>query len=149
MEATALNVTYSTQPGPNDLPGFTLIEILLVVALLGVLFSIALPQYQRYLERGYRTEAIGMLTGAATCLERHRARTGVYDTTRCINAPENGHYRLSVEPAETTSSNIFMLTATPIEQAGNDDCGSLSLDQAGLRAISGPEHRLWGCWSGR
>ena len=45
--------------------GFTLIEILLVVALLGLLLSFALPYYQGYLERGHRVEAIQMLTSAA------------------------------------------------------------------------------------
>lgn len=129
--------------------GFTLIEILIVVALLGLLLSLALPSYHRYLQRAHRTEAIRMLTTAAACHERHRARTGAYDTTRCISFPDIHHYRLSIEPADITSSTIFTLTAIPIINKKNDDCGSLSLDQAGRRAISGKTENLWRCWSGR
>ncbi len=133
----------------HHLDGFTLIEILLVTALLGILFSIALPQYQRYLERAYRVEAIRMLTTAAACLERHRAQAGVYDTNRCIDAPGNGYYLLSIEPPAMSSSDSFTLTATPIDQTIGGICGSLGLDQSGMQVISGPESNRWRCWSGR
>ncbi len=129
--------------------GFTLIEILIVVVLLGILLSLALPSYQRYLQRGHRVEAIRMLTSAAACQERHRARTGAYDTTRCTSFADNHHYRLSIEPDANTSSMGFTLIAEPLMQREDDICGSLSLDQAGARAISGAHKNLWKCWSGR
>jgi type IV pilus assembly protein PilE len=132
----------------NDSSGFTLIEILIVVALLGLLLSLALPSYQSYLQRGYRVEAIRMLTSAAACQERHRARSGAYDTTRCIRFTDNEHYRLSIQPQAETASTVFTLTAEPLIQRKLDNCGSLSLDQAGVRAISGAKENLWKCWSG-
>jgi len=131
--------------------GFTLIEIILVVGLLGLLLSLALPYYQGYLERGYRVEAIRMLSSAATCQERHRARTGAYDTTQCTGTGNNKkmHYQLSIEPEANTSSMEYTLTAEPVMNQTNDRCGSLSLDQTGARSISGAEENLWKCWSGR
>ena len=129
--------------------GFTLIEILIVVVLLGLLLSLALPSYQRYIERGNRVEAIRMLTSAAACQERHRARTGAYDTTRCTQFADKHHYRLSIKPEANPSSIGFIVIADPLIQRKNDICGSLSLDQAGARAISGAEENLWKCWSGR
>ena len=129
--------------------GFTLTEVFIVVGLLGVLFSLALPQYRTYLQRGQRVEAVRMLTTAAACQERHRASAGTYDTNLCISISDNEHYRLSIEPTASTSSDIYVLIADPIELAGNENCGSLSLDQAGTRAISGPAQNLWECWSGR
>lgn len=129
--------------------GFTLIEILLVVSLIGLLLSFALPSYQRYLERSYRTQAIRMLTEAAACQERHRARTGVYDTTRCHSAAKDEHYRLLIEPKSESSSLEFTLIAEPLLRRKEDYCGSLSLDQSGLRSISGAEKNRWKCWSGR
>lgn len=129
--------------------GFTLIEILLVVALLGLLLSFALPYYQGYLERGHRVEAIRMLTSAAACQERHRAQTGAYDTTRCTGTSKNVRYQLSIEPEANSSSIEYTLTAEPLMNQKNDRCGSLSLDQSGARTISGAEENLWKCWSGR
>ena len=128
--------------------GFSLVEIIVVVALMGLLLSIALPHYQRYLARGYRVEAIRMLTMAAACQERHRARTGAYDTMRCTGSSANEHYRLSIKPEAKGLSNGFTLIAEPTRRQTIDICGSLSLDQAGTRTISGPERYLSNCWSG-
>lgn len=141
MAATTLN--------RNESSGFTLIEILIVVALLGLLLSLALPSYQHYLQRGQRTEAIRMLTTAAACLERHRARSGAYDTTQCTRFTDNKHYQLSIKPQGDTSSMSFVLIAKPMKFFKNDYCGNLSLDQTGKRAISGKPENLWKCWSGR
>jgi type IV pilus assembly protein PilE len=138
-----------SQLRPSGMNGFTLIEILLVVVLLGVLLSIALPQYQRYLQRGHRVDAIRMLTGTAACLERHRTRMGTYDTSLCLDIIGNGYYHLSIEPVAMSSSDLFTVTAAPIEPDMGDYCGSLSLNQAGMQFITGPEDKRWKCWSGR
>lgn len=129
--------------------GFTLIELLLVVSLIGILLSFALPAYQHYLERSYRTGAISMLAAAATCQERHRASTGSYDTTRCNSLGDNHHYQLLIEPEGETSSPGFTLIAKPLVKRKSDYCGSLILDQSGLRSISGADKNRWKCWSGR
>ncbi len=129
--------------------GMTLVEVVLVVALLGLLLSIAMPSYQGYLERGHRVEAIRLLLTAAACQERHRARSGVFDTTRCAGSSDNEFYRLNIEPAGQTSSSEFVLIAEPLARQRHDICGSLSLDQSGTQGISGPEDKLQKCWAGR
>ena len=129
--------------------GFTLIELLLVVSLIGILLSFALPAYQHYLERSYRTGAISMLAAAATCQERHRARTGSYNTALCNGMASNDHYQLRIEPEGETSSPGFTLIASPLVNRKSDYCGSLILDQSGLRSISGLDKNRWKCWSGR
>ena len=129
--------------------GMTLIEIVLVVGLLGLLLSLAMPSYQSYLSRGHRVEAIRLLLTAAACQERHRARTGAYDTTRCTGSSDNEFYQLSIEPEEQPTSSEFVLIAEPLKRQRHDICGSLSLDQSGTRGISGPEDKLHKCWAGR
>lgn len=129
--------------------GMTLVEIIMVVALLAVLLSIAMPSYRGYLERGHRVEAIRMLLTAAACQERHRARNGAFDTTRCAGNSGQEFYRLIIAPQEQPSSNVFVLIAEPLERQQHDICGSFSLDQSGTRGISGPQDRLQKCWAGR
>lgn len=129
--------------------GMTLIEIVLVVGLLGLLLSLAMPTYQGYLERGHRVEAIRLLLTAAACQERQRARKGTFDTTRCAGHFDNEFYRLIIEPEGQSSSNEFVLIAKPLARQQHDICGNLSLDQSGTQGISGPQDRLQKCWSGR
>jgi len=129
--------------------GMTLIEIVLVVGLLALLLSLAMPTYQGYLVRGHRVEAIRLLLTAAACQERHRARRGAFDTTRCSGNSDNEFYRLIIEPEEQSSSTEFLLIAEPLKRQQHDICGSLSLDQSGTRGISGPPDKLHKCWAGR
>ncbi len=129
--------------------GMTMVEIVLVVGLLGMLLSIAMPTYQDFLERGHRVEAIRLLLAAAACQERQRARRGTFDTTRCAGQSNNQFYRLIIEPEGQSSSSEFVLIAEPLERQRHDICGSLSLDQSGTQGISGPQDRLRKCWAGR
>jgi len=130
--------------------GFTMIEILIVVALVGLLLTIAVPQYRQFLQRGHRVEAVTLLTEAAACQERIRADTGAYDTDRCrVSTVENRYYQLTVEPAADESVNGFVVTAIPVNPSEEDACGNLSLDHTGRRRISGPAENFWACWSGR
>jgi type IV pilus assembly protein PilE len=129
--------------------GMTLVEIVLVVGLLGMLLSIAMPTYQGFLERGHRVEAIRLLLAAAACQERQRARRGTFDTTRCAGQSNNEFYRLIIAPEGQSSSSEYVLIAEPLERQRHDICGSLSLDQSGTQGISGPQDRLRKCWAGR
>jgi len=131
------------------LAGMTLIEVVMVVGLIGLMLSFATPTYQRYLERGHRVEAIQLLLTTAACQERHRARKGAYDTTRCAGNSGKEFYRLIIAPEGVTSSTEYMLIAEPLDRQKHDICGSLSLDQSGTRGISGPEDKLQKCWAGR
>ena len=106
--------------------GMTLIEIVMVVAMLGILLSIAMPSYQRYVERGHRVEAIQVLLAAAACQERHRAATGFFDTTRCAGSSGGEYYRLLIEPEAQTSSTEYTLIAEPLDRQKNEISAEVS-----------------------
>jgi type IV pilus assembly protein PilE len=130
--------------------GFSLIEVLIVIVLLGVLLTIAVPQYQQFVQRGYRVEAITLLIETAACQERIRADTGVYDPDRCTQVGQgNQHYQIVSLPAADDAINGFVLSATPLNRSAQDNCGTLGLDHTGRRTITGPAGNLWACWSGR
>jgi len=129
--------------------GFTLLELMSALLILSILLGLALPSYQRYVQRGQRAEAVRLLLAAAGCQERIRAQSGYYDTTRCLEGFEELHYTLRIEPAEDAAATAFTLIAEPPAGRAEDGCGALSLDQSGGRGITGDASKLKGCWGGR
>jgi type IV pilus assembly protein PilE len=129
--------------------GLTLIETLVVVALVAVLLGLAAPSYRQYLQRGHRVEAARALFTVAACQERVRAQKGQYDTTHCGDNVDTRHYRITITPPGQTATASYTAIAVPKKPAQGDLCGSLALDQAGTRRISGDPARTAACWSGR
>lgn len=129
--------------------GLTLVEIVVAIAIVSILLGLAVPSYQRYVQRGHRADAIRSLMEVASCQEMIRAGTGHYDTTRCLDDADTVRYGLRIEPDGQAEALIFTVTATPVDRHADDDCGSLSLDNTGTRRISGSPERLAACWGGR
>lgn len=125
--------------------GFTLLELVTVLAVLAILLTMAVPTYQKYLLRVHRTEAVSALLQVASCQEIVFASQGQYDTTRCAPS-ELEHYSIRLEPAETAASSAFVAWADPAGAQTADPCGSLGLDQTGLRQVSGNEIDAGKCW---
>jgi type IV pilus assembly protein PilE len=128
--------------------GMTLIELIIVVAVMGILLAAAVPGYQTYMLRVHRTEAIRMLLQASMCQERIHARAGHYDTSQCQPASAQQRYQISYDSGDT-QGQTYVVTATPHGAQLADTCGRLSLDQNGKRAVSGPDMASLKCWHGR
>jgi len=126
----------------------TLIELVIVMAVIGILVSIAVPSYRSHMLRVHRTEAIKILLQASMCQERIYASNGNYDTNRCRPTSEYQQYQLSYTPLDTQSAS-YLAMATPAGAQLADPCGSLSLDQNGARNISGQNISSMKCWNGR
>ena len=139
---------FRATPAPRY-AGWSFIEIMVALAIVAILLTLAVPSYRQYLQRGHRAEAVRTLLQVAACQERVRAATGRYDTTRCIVQPQGDGYRISLEPADVTRSLVYQAIATPAHSTPPDDCGALRIDQAGRRSIEGPAARLGNCWGGR
>jgi len=136
-------------PPRRPRPGFTLLELATVLAIVAVLLALAVPGYQRYLQRAERAEAVRALLAAAACQERVRAQGGYYDTSRCLDDGAASAYTMRSEPPDDDSTLAFTLIAEPLLPRAGDPCGSLSLNQAGTRGISGDAGALAACWGGR
>jgi len=128
--------------------GFSLLELVVGIAVLGVVLTIAVPSYQQYVQRAFRAEAIRMMLAIADCQERIRSGTGFYDTSRCVEAFDSQSHELGIEPPGSASTLEFVISAE-LRPGREDDCGNLSLDQAGTRGIGGDPDALGKCWSGR
>jgi type IV pilus assembly protein PilE len=131
--------------------GFTLVETLIVVALITILAVIAVPSYQDSIRKARRTEAVGGLLDLADRMERYYAdqRTYLAATVTDLmgdDKTENGHYTLSI-PAEDLNAESYMLRADPagMSQTG-DVCGAYTLSSAGVKGVTGQSATVRHCW---
>ncbi|MCF7531958.1 type IV pilin protein [Pseudomonas petrae] len=112
--------------------GFTLIELMIVVAIVGILAAIAYPSYTEYVRRTHRTEIAGVLMEQSQVLERYFTKNGKY--TLATVTGSNAWYTVAVVPTATD----FTLTATPIPDSmmNGDKCGNFQITNTGVRRNS-------------
>lgn len=106
--------------------GFTLVELLIVVAIVAILASVAVPTYQRYVSEGRRADAAAGLLEIQQKLERWRVNNPSYSGCTDCTAPGNTSATFVIDPATATSYTITA-TLTPADA----DCPTMSINQNG------------------
>lgn len=133
--------------------GFTLIEMMIVVAIIGIIAGIAYPSYMESVRKSNRADAKVSLNDVAQRLQRCYTVYNVYNSEDCSIA-ESLKNNASITSGERMYSisavlgtNSFTLTAAPVSgtsQAGDSKCGSLTLSNAGVQAATGtPGTNCW------
>jgi len=120
--------------------GFTLIELMIAVAILAIVMGIAIPSYNQWVLESGRADAKGVLMQSAQTLERCFTRYNAYDDENCALAEddtvtsENNKYVMTVT---TLAADAFTLTAAPQGGQANDtECEDFTLNHQGRKGVS-------------
>jgi type IV pilus assembly protein PilE len=155
----------------HEVKGFTLIEVMITVAIVAILASVAYPSYTSYIARAKRADARTQLLQAAQFMQRFYAANDQYAQDRASNSvlgtsvgmPDN----LRVSPADGTAlyqintaiasagnytasvtTSAYTLTMAPItgRSMASDPCGMFTITSTGVRGVVGATKTRDECW---
>jgi type IV pilus assembly protein PilE len=145
----------------SRLAGFTLLELLIAVAILGILASIAIPSYQSYIRKSRRADAIVALSRIQLAEEKWRANNTTYGSLANIgvaSTSDQAYYTLSI--ANTTGTGYVATAAAPSgsSQASDTGCTAMTVTVNGALSptyygavVSGQPGLYYGpnqtCWA--
>lgn len=138
--------------------GFTLIELMVAVAIIGILASIAYPNYMEYVRNGNRADAQALMLENAQFMERRFTTCGSYAAVAGAAAPcnaapdlpkpqspENGTARYSITLNPNPTATTFTVRAQPAGSYADAKCGTMTINQTGAKTESGTGS-LGDCW---
>lgn len=144
--------------------GFTMMEMLIVVAIMGILAAISYPSYVQSVAKGKRAEARGALLEVAQYMQRFYSQNDRYDQSNAAtpvatvipsalavvpkgSAAGAQNYNISFVAGSLTATG-FQLQAVPVNSMANDMCGTLLINQVGQKTVSGATNSqtATSCW---
>ena len=145
FEVTNIGCTMTYRiPNSARQAGFSLIELMIVVAIMGILTGVALPAYQSYVKRGQRAELRTQMFEAAHYLNCFYAANDSFSATRdgtAVAIPDNlrrspatGDQLYQIDVANTSyTTTTFTLVFEPVNGMVGDVCNRFTLDSTGLK----------------
>lgn len=134
--------------------GFTLIELMVTVAIVAILAAVAYPSYTTYITRSNRSAAQGFMLEVSNLQQRYLLDARTYATKAQLNltppSSVSANYNYDTNPKTPTTPPGFTVTLTPIPgggQAARDTaCGTLGIDETGNKTALSGQSGVPGCW---
>jgi type IV pilus assembly protein PilE len=129
--------------------GFTLIEVVVVMAIIAILAAIAIPNYTEYIRRGHRSDAKTALLQVAQWQERFRTENNAYSPAvpAGMATVGSGGARYTIAVAQPGGNQTFTLTATRQGSQLGDPCGDFIVDHTGQQTTAGGIRPALECWA--
>lgn len=133
--------------------GFTLIELMIVVAVIAIIAAVAIPSYDAYVERAHRTECKAFAMDIASRQRRHWTQNNTFADGGAfvadLSMPNGIFSENSLCTATTIGGDTFTITVTMVR--ADNTCGPLTLTNTGLRgvvglALPGDRDAINNCW---
>lgn len=135
---------------PPCITGFTLIELMIVVVVIGILASVAYPIYTDQVRKTHRGLAKADLVELAQLAERFHTVNNTYvgfslgsSKGTFTKSPREGTARYYDLQTTTLENSKFVITASPVGDQGKDSCGTLSIDQLGKKMNTMGDDNCW------
>lgn len=126
------------------LDGFSLIELMIVTAIVAILAMIALPNYTRYVQRSNRTAAVSAVLDVASREARYYTTNNAYSSSMTalgyasdpLPVSSNSQHFYDVSVSVSNGSTNFVVTAQPYGNQANDTCGAFTYTDVGLKGVT-------------
>ncbi len=126
----------------NKNRGFTLVELMIVIAIIGLLASIGYPAYANFVKKADRADGIDSLLSLAGRMEEFYLNDDTYANATVADATSSdGLYTMAIT---TKDGFAYSLTATPVK--GDSDCGNLTLNSLGQKGVTATGALVESCW---
>lgn len=132
--------SHADSPANRRISGFTLIELVIVMVVIGIIAAIAYPSYVESLNKAKRSEGKAAMSSIAQSLERCFTRHNAYNHASCPNGTvqsESGYYSISINAASATS---YSIQAQP--NFSDSRCGQMTMNHQGQRTSNDNSY----CW---
>ncbi len=123
-------------PKYHSRSGFTLIELMIVVGVIGILASIAYPSYLDYVRKARRNEVQGTMLDMQLQQEKYRVNHATYASLNNLGTFSSDYYTLTVPVNMALAYTITAVAKTGTSQASDTGCTTMTINQASVKTAA-------------